>query len=181
MHIAKVIFCFVCIPCVLGGAKLRAEDREHWAFVPPRRPEVPRVDKSSWCKNAIDAFVLARLLKNGLQPADEADRSTLLRRITYDLTGLPHTPDELSELLGASRVGLGGCPPRPPTDPDSRVKTHPARHVADSLSLTRSVRCTVTRSEVRCPRRGSGLRSTTRHPLRSTGSGRARSPASSLL
>jgi hypothetical protein len=100
MRIAKIFICFVCILCSLCGVKLRAADRDHWAFVPPRRPEVPRVDKSSWCKNAIDAFVLARLQKNGLQPADEADRSTLLRRITYDLTGLPPTPGELSEFLG---------------------------------------------------------------------------------
>ena len=59
--------------------------------------------------------------------------------------------------------------------------THTAPHVVASLSLTRSARLAVTRSEVRCPQRGSGFRSTTRRPLRSTGSGRARSPASMLL
>jgi hypothetical protein len=58
---------------------------------------------------------------------------------------------------------------------------HPARHVAASLSLTRSGRLAVTRSEVQCPRRGSGFQSATRYPLRSTGSGRAHSPASMLL
>ena len=99
MYIAKIIFCFVCIVCVFGGVELRAADRDHWAFVPPRRPELPRVDSDSWSRNPIDAFVLARLQKSGLQPAEEADRLTLLRRITYDLTGLPPTPDELAEFL----------------------------------------------------------------------------------
>jgi hypothetical protein len=97
------VFVFVaCILHFLGGVELVAGDRDHWAFVPPRRHEVPRVDKVSWCKNPIDAFVIAQLEKNGLRPADEADRWALLRRITFDLTGLPPTPGELAEFLADS-------------------------------------------------------------------------------
>lgn len=75
----------------------------------------------------------------------------------------------------------GIAPPGLPQIRTCASKAHPARHVAGSLSLTRSVGLAVTCSEVRCPRHGSGSRSTTRRPLRSTGSGRARSPASALL
>ncbi|MES1260373.1 MAG: DUF1549 domain-containing protein, partial [Acidobacteriota bacterium] len=61
---------------------------KHWSFNPPRRPAVPPG------VNPIDAFVLARLRREGLQPSQEADKSTLLRRVTLDLTGLPPTPGE---------------------------------------------------------------------------------------
>src|SRR6202035_796556 len=102
MHKLKVLLFVACILHVLGGVALVAADRDHWAFVPPLRPQVPRVDNRSWCKNPIDAFVVAQLAKNGLHPADEADRGALLRRITIDLTGLPPTPGELAEFLADS-------------------------------------------------------------------------------
>ena len=72
-----------------------AEDRAHWAFIPPKRPTVPVVKKAGWIRNPIDAFILAALEGNQLAPAQEADRATLLRRVTFDLTGLPPTPAEL--------------------------------------------------------------------------------------
>ncbi|AGA28779.1 DUF1549 and DUF1553 domain-containing protein [Singulisphaera acidiphila] len=75
------------------------EDREHWAFVPPSRPELPEVRGKGWARNPIDRFVLARLEEDGLAHAPEADRSTLLRRVTFDLTGLPPTPEELDAFL----------------------------------------------------------------------------------
>ena len=65
------------------------EDRSWWAFQPVRRPPLPQVDDDSWPRGAIDRFVLERLESQGLEPAPEADRRTLLRRATYDLTGLP--------------------------------------------------------------------------------------------
>ncbi len=71
----------------------------HWAFIPPTRPALPTVKKQAWVKNPIDTFVLARLEKEGLQPAPEADRATLLRRISFDLTGLPPTLPELDDFL----------------------------------------------------------------------------------
>src|SRR6476661_6001666 len=67
----------------------------HWAYVAPTRPELPVVKQEGWVRNPIDRFVLARLEQEGLQPSPEADKATLLRRVTYDLTGLPPTPAEI--------------------------------------------------------------------------------------
>jgi hypothetical protein len=71
----------------------------HWAFVPPKRPELPTVNDEKWARNPIDRFVLARLQSQGLKPAAEADKATLFRRVTFDLTGLPPTPAELQAFL----------------------------------------------------------------------------------
>jgi len=71
----------------------------HWAFLPPRRPEIPVVKNTSWSRGPLDQFVLARLEREGLSPAPEADRATLLRRVTLDLTGLPPSPDETAIFL----------------------------------------------------------------------------------
>ena len=76
-----------------------AKWQSHWAFIPPTRPTLPAVKNKAWVKNPIDYFVLARLEKEGLQPAPEADRATLLRRVALDLTGLPPTVQELDEFL----------------------------------------------------------------------------------
>jgi hypothetical protein len=73
--------------------------QQHWAFIPPVRPALPAVKNKAWVRNAIDAFVLARLEKEGLQPSPEADRATLLRRVSLDLTGLPPTLAELDAFL----------------------------------------------------------------------------------
>jgi hypothetical protein len=72
---------------------------KHWAFVPPTRPAIPQVKNQPWVKNAIDSFVLKSLDQHGLTPSAEADRATLLRRLTFDLTGLPPTPAELDAFL----------------------------------------------------------------------------------
>jgi hypothetical protein len=71
----------------------------HWAFEPPRRPAPPMVRDRSWPRNPIDAFVLERLEAEGLAPAPEAERTTLIRRATLDLTGLPPTPGEVDAFL----------------------------------------------------------------------------------
>jgi len=73
---------------------LRPEDRAHWSFRPPQRPAVPKVRNPNWVRTPIDAFILARLEAAGLDPAPPADKRTLLRRVTLDLTGLPPTPEE---------------------------------------------------------------------------------------
>ena len=72
---------------------------QHWAFVPPARPAVPRLKDASWVRSPIDAFVLERLEREGLQPSVEADRATWLRRASLDLTGLPPTLQELEAFL----------------------------------------------------------------------------------
>jgi hypothetical protein len=72
---------------------------KHWAYETLQRPELPAVKNSSWCRNDIDRFILARLEKEGLKPAAEASRETLIRRVTLDLTGLPPTLKELDAFL----------------------------------------------------------------------------------
>ncbi len=77
-----------------------AEYTPHWAFRPPVRPAAPKVsDGDSAIRNPIDAFVLARLQKEGLKLSTEADKSTLIRRVTLDLTGLLPTPKEVDDFL----------------------------------------------------------------------------------
>jgi len=71
----------------------------HWAYVPPRRHGLPPVEDESWPVTWIDRFVLERLEAEGLEPAAEADPVTLLRRVTFDLTGLPPSPAELDAHL----------------------------------------------------------------------------------
>ena len=71
----------------------------HWAYVPPKRPLVPVVKDSAWPKNEIDRFILARLEAEGITPQPEADRATLARRLTLDLTGLPMAPEEIDTFV----------------------------------------------------------------------------------
>ncbi|PQJ27378.1 DUF1549 domain-containing protein [Rubritalea profundi] len=75
-----------------------AEWGVHWAFETPERPEVPKTTNSSWSKNTIDHFVLARLEAAKLKPSPDADPKTFLRRLSLDLTGLPPTLDALSAI-----------------------------------------------------------------------------------
>jgi len=65
------------------------EYQRHWAFVPPQKPALPVVKNKTWVRNPIDAFLLARMEKEGMQPSPEADRYALARRVALDLTGLP--------------------------------------------------------------------------------------------
>ena len=90
-----------------SGAATPAGDRGsgHWAFREPRRPTIPVAGPASNGMNPVDAFVRARLSERGLVPAVEAGRSTLLRRVTLDLTGLPPTPDEVASFETDLRPG----------------------------------------------------------------------------
>jgi hypothetical protein len=74
------------------------EDREHWSFSPLVRPNVPNVEYE-WPRNEIDAFILEKLIASDLSPAPEATPATLVRRLYFDLTGLPPTPAEIDRLL----------------------------------------------------------------------------------
>ncbi|QDT35554.1 PSD1 and planctomycete cytochrome C domain-containing protein [Thalassoglobus polymorphus] len=76
-----------------------AEWEAHWSFIPPELPELPEVSESEWVKNEIDRFILARLKKEGLVPTEQADKATLIRRATFDLIGLPPTPEEVKAFL----------------------------------------------------------------------------------
>ncbi len=88
----------LCVLSVLCGAT-HAIEPTHWAFVPPKRPELPTVKERAWARNAIDRFVLAGLEENALKHAPEADRTTLLRRLSFDLTGLPPTLEQQTVFL----------------------------------------------------------------------------------
>ncbi|MCA9038984.1 MAG: PSD1 domain-containing protein [Planctomycetaceae bacterium] len=76
-----------------------AKWQDHWSFITPTKPEVPENVKEGWTKNEIDRFILRRLEKEGLTPTPEADKETLIRRVTFDLTGLPPTPAEVDDFL----------------------------------------------------------------------------------
>jgi len=76
---------------------------DHWSFKKPVRPATPTVKYSAWPRNPIDAFVLARLECEGLAPSPEADRATLIRRVSLDLTGLPPTVEDVDAFLADAR------------------------------------------------------------------------------
>jgi len=76
-----------------------AQWTQHWAFVPPKKAAPPEVKMTAWPRNDIDRFILAKLEANGLTPAPESDRRTLIRRLTLDLTGLPPTPAEVDAFV----------------------------------------------------------------------------------
>ena len=103
-------------PAYLGREKLTAREislirdwiaqgakwEPFWSFIPPKRPPLPAVKDSAWVRNPIDSFILSRLEREGLQPSPEADKRTLIRRVTLDLTGLPPTPAEVDAFLADS-------------------------------------------------------------------------------
>jgi len=76
-----------------------AEYQDFWAFVPPVKPVLPKVQDTSWSEKKIDLLVLKKLEKAGLKPAVETDKRSLIRRVTFDLTGLPPTREEISMFL----------------------------------------------------------------------------------
>ena len=76
-----------------------AEYQPHWAFVPPESHQIPKSDDNQWCFHWIDSFIKARLDKKGISPTTDADPITLVRRLTFDLTGLPPTQAEIDAYL----------------------------------------------------------------------------------
>jgi len=76
-----------------------ARDDQHWAYVKPVRPPIPEVKSRAWVRNAIDAFIAQGHERNGFTPAPEADKVTLIRRLSFDLIGLPPTPAEVDAFL----------------------------------------------------------------------------------
>jgi hypothetical protein len=82
-----------------GELQITDKDRSHWAFLPVVRPAIPPVQQSAWVKNPIDAFILARMEKAGLAPNPIASKHELVRRLYFDLTGLPPTPKEVESFV----------------------------------------------------------------------------------
>jgi mono/diheme cytochrome c family protein len=81
-----------------------ALNETHWAFTPPKRPAIPAVPDPAWAASPIDALLRARMDKEGIRPSFEADRVTLIRRATFDLTGLPPTPAEVTSFVEDPRT-----------------------------------------------------------------------------
>jgi hypothetical protein len=82
-----------------GATQAAAASTKHWAFQPVRKPALPAVKNAAWAKNPIDLFIIAKLEAKGLPPAPPAERRALLRRVTFDLTGLPPSPDEVEAFV----------------------------------------------------------------------------------
>jgi len=74
--------------------------RRHWAFMPVQEAVPPPVSNRDWTRNALDQFILAKLEDKGLRPNPPAERRTLIRRVAFDLTGLPPTPEEVEAFVG---------------------------------------------------------------------------------
>ncbi|MEO6809294.1 MAG: PSD1 and planctomycete cytochrome C domain-containing protein, partial [Isosphaeraceae bacterium] len=81
------------------GEKLTDDDRAFWSFQAPRKPAPPKVNDEGWSRNPIDGFIIAKLAAEGLSPAPEADRLALIRRVSFDLCGLPPTPAEVEAFV----------------------------------------------------------------------------------
>lgn len=86
-------------PPTRGELQITDKDRAHWAFQPVRRPVVPTVKDVAWLRSPIDAFILARLEEKGLIPSAPAHKRELIRRLCYDLTGLPPSPREVEDFV----------------------------------------------------------------------------------
>ena len=84
---------------VLVEPPISDADRQHWSFSPLTNPSIPAVHDESWPTTPVDRFILSRLERAGLRPLPPADRATLLRRLSFDLVGLPPTPEELAAFL----------------------------------------------------------------------------------
>jgi hypothetical protein len=82
-----------------AAAKPEDPQKDHWAFRPVVRPGIPAVSDSRWPSNAIDRFILARLERDKLRPNSDADRATLIRRLKFDLLGLPPTPEDVDAFV----------------------------------------------------------------------------------
>ncbi len=82
-----------------AGAETGRRTSDHWSFQPVKRPALPKVKDTAWPRNEIDSFILAKLEEKGLTPSPEADRYTLIRRLSLDLLGLPPTPQEADEFV----------------------------------------------------------------------------------
>src|SRR5262249_28886084 len=91
-------------PATEAAADTALAKSRHWAFQTPLRPKVPDVSDKAWVSNSIDNFILARLEKEKIRSSPEADKITLIRRVSLDLTGLPPSVAEVDDFLADTRV-----------------------------------------------------------------------------
>src|SRR2546426_463730 len=90
---------FICPALRAGEPTTKPDKKNHWAWKAPVRPKIPAVQGFAWVRNSIDTFILAKLEAAGLQPAQAASREQLIRRATFDLIGLPPTPEEIDAFV----------------------------------------------------------------------------------
>ena len=93
------------IATIVRWVEQGADWQGHWAFIPPQQSELPDVSTPDWPRNSIDYYILARLDAAGLKPTPTADKRMLIRRVTFDLTGLPPTLDEMEVFLDDTNDG----------------------------------------------------------------------------
>ncbi|MBI1833008.1 MAG: DUF1549 domain-containing protein, partial [Planctomycetes bacterium] len=93
----RMILCAMILSC--SPAIAQDGKKSHWAFQPVRRPDVPAFKDKAWLRNPIDAFILARLEKATITPNKDAERAMLIRRLKFDLLGLPPTPEEVDAFV----------------------------------------------------------------------------------
>ncbi len=97
-RVIKILFCLLAGPaCLVEGSQ-----PNHWAFVAPVRPALPEVKNKAWVRTPIDRFILAEIEKQGLSPSPQADKETLIRRLSLDLTGLPPSIEEIDQFIADS-------------------------------------------------------------------------------
>src|SRR5688572_5228780 len=96
----SVLATLALIAPVMGAA---ADPRDHWAFKPIQRPNVPTVKRADWVREPVDAFVLSRLEGESIEPSPESDRRTLIRRLHLDLLGLPPKPRDVDAFVSDTR------------------------------------------------------------------------------
>jgi mono/diheme cytochrome c family protein len=87
------------------GMVITDKDRNFWSFQPPQRSQPASAQQTGWPRQPLDYFIAAKLAQNGLEPSPEAARSVLIRRLTYDLTGLPPTPEEVDAFVADNETG----------------------------------------------------------------------------
>ncbi|NBO65855.1 MAG: DUF1549 domain-containing protein, partial [Acidobacteria bacterium] len=105
-RLGKLAVLLILPAAVISGSLSEVESQsgsqEHWAFIAPQRPAQPEVHRKDWVKTPVDRFVLAGLEARGAAPSPEAERETLIRRVSLDLTGLPPTLTEIDQFLADS-------------------------------------------------------------------------------
>src|SRR5262245_43906597 len=105
-RVPRPVFYSIVGICLAVAPVARAQETakaDWWSLKPLARPLIPTVKQPAWARNPIDVFILAKIESIGLKPSPEADRATLIRRVTFDLIGLPPTPEEIDGFVSDSR------------------------------------------------------------------------------
>ena len=101
LRLAVCVLCFAASSSTMPAAEPSRAGPDWWSLRPIALPHTPKVENAAWVRNPIDAFILARLEAKRLKPAPAADPATLIRRLYFDLIGLPPTPNELDAFVKA--------------------------------------------------------------------------------